>query len=40
MKKSYIIGIVVAIIVVIGISLGSGYNKMVKENENVESAAA
>lgn len=39
-KKSYIIGIVVAIIVVIGISLGSGYNKMVKENENVESAAA
>lgn len=40
MKKSYIIGIVVAVIVVIGISLGSGYNKMVKENENVESAAA
>ena len=40
MKKSYIIGIVVAIIVVIGISLGSGYNKMVKENEDVESAAA
>lgn len=40
MKKGYIIGIVVAIIVVIGISLGSGYNKMVKENENVESAAA
>ena len=37
MKKSYIIGIVVAVIVVIGISLGSGYNKMVKENENVES---
>ena len=40
MKKSYIIGIIVAVIVVIGISLGSGYNKMVKENENVESAAA
>ena len=40
MKKGYIIGIIVAIIVVIGISLGSGYNKMVKENENVESAAA
>lgn len=40
MKKSYIISIIVAIIVVIGISLGSGYNKMVKENENVESAAA
>ena len=40
MKKSYIIGIIVAVIVIIGISLGSGYNKMVKENENVESAAA
>lgn len=40
MKKGYIIGIIVAVIVVIGISLSSGYNKIVKENENVESAAA
>lgn len=41
MKKGWIIGIVVAIVVVIAIGLfGSSYNKMVQSSENVESKYA
>ena len=38
MKKSYgiVIGVVAIVLIIVGL-FGSSYNKMVKENENVES---